>query len=165
MSDEAKAPWNRVIEVHPDGTQRILPPLTPAEVEERRRTFLEEYDPVTMERRSLQTWREADERRQRDRERMATEDGVPHVPYPCSDCAHFQGAKRAAPTEAGSEPGLIVVCHAFPGGIPEIVRSGHHLHRVPLPGDGGTRYKLVPVRPGELLRRRLRPHSAAPLID
>ena len=47
-----------VIEVHPDGTRRILPPLTPAELETLRRTFLAEYDPATMELRALQAWRD-----------------------------------------------------------------------------------------------------------
>jgi hypothetical protein len=66
--------------------------------------------------------------------------GLPPIPEPCFDCAHFIGL-RSVPDEPGVEPQTTVVCEAFPSGIPDLIQSGRHRHRSPVPGDRGKTYQ------------------------
>lgn len=50
----------------------------------------------------------------------------------CEECARL--------TEKIQGDESVIVCEAFPGGIPEDIRLGRHDHKVPYPGDGGLQF-------------------------
>lgn len=52
-------------------------------------------------------------------------------------CIHFQGMKQPD----GTEETEVVICSAFPDGIPHEIAYGDNLHIEPYPGDGGIRYE------------------------
>lgn len=52
-------------------------------------------------------------------------------------CAHFQGCQQSDDTESTE----IVVCDAFPDGIPDVIAFGSNPHTSPYPGDRGIQYK------------------------
>ncbi len=51
----------------------------------------------------------------------------------CVLCAHFR---------------VNGTCDAFPGGIPEAIRTGAHDHQQPYPGDHGVLYQPLAVELG-----------------
>lgn len=53
-------------------------------------------------------------------------------------CKHFLGAN-----DVGQEVKQLVVCKAFPGGIPDEIAYGDNLHLTPVPGDGGIQYEKI----------------------
>jgi len=67
------------------------------------------------------------------------------VPGACWNCVHFNGIALATlETENGQiEHDAIVVCRAFPDGIPEDITEGRNLHRQPYDGDRGVRFEKV----------------------
>lgn len=52
-------------------------------------------------------------------------------------CRHFIGVKQPDRTEATE----VVVCNAFPEGIPEVIAFGNDKHIQPFPGDNGIQYE------------------------
>ena len=46
----------------------------------------------------------------------------------CLDCKHYLGLWE---------------CAAYPGGIPEKIRTAEHDHRDPYPGDNGIRFEPI----------------------
>lgn len=50
------------------------------------------------------------------------------------NCAHFQGVD-------GEEPDQVVVCAAFPEGIPDAIAYGMNRHTTPFPGDNGIQFE------------------------
>jgi len=73
--------------------------------------------------------------------------GCPPIPDPCYDCVHFVGfggGRIDGSVTPDLEPDSVLVCKAFPRGIPEIVITGRDMHRNPLPGDGGIVYRKRP---------------------
>ncbi len=57
----------------------------------------------------------------------------------CSErgCKHFLGLKR----HDGPETEDVVICEAFPEGIPEEIAYGSNPHTSPFPGDHGIRFE------------------------
>jgi hypothetical protein len=56
-------------------------------------------------------------------------------------CIHFLGAKGEY------EEDQVVVCKAFPDGIPSEIAFGDMTHEEPYPGDQGTRYEMAEGQP------------------
>lgn len=67
----------------------------------------------------------------------------------CIGCQHF----RLDETRRRS----IVVCDAFPDGIPDEILTGKHDHKTPFPGDHGIQFQLR-----EGLAERLEPLGIKP---
>jgi len=68
---------------------------------------------------------------------------MPELPEPCWNCVHYRGPKQQAPPADGiTETSVTLVCAAFPDGIPEIVLTGEHTHRLPINGDNGVTFEL-----------------------
>lgn len=52
-------------------------------------------------------------------------------------CKHFVGVSQ----EDGTEMTEVVVCKAFPKGIPSEIAYGDNLHLAPFPGDHGIQFE------------------------
>lgn len=52
-------------------------------------------------------------------------------------CKHFTGVSQ----EDGTEMTEVVVCKAFPKGIPSEIAYGDNLHLAPFPGDHGIQFE------------------------
>lgn len=70
------------------------------------------------------------------------------IPDPCVDCTHFIGY-RAGTTfdEHGIENKEVLVCVAFPDGIPPTVLKAQNFHRKPMKGDNNIQWQ--PLQGGE----------------
>lgn len=65
--------------------------------------------------------------------------GAPIPSAQCLRCKHFRGME-AVETEPGLEPDVVLVCDAFPRGIPDAITEGRD-HSRPYPGDHGIRFE------------------------
>ena len=52
-------------------------------------------------------------------------------------CIHYQGVEQPD----GTEESEVVVCDAFPDGIPHIIAYDSHKHLKPVKGDHGIQFK------------------------
>lgn len=53
-------------------------------------------------------------------------------------CINFIGVKKDTPED---EPSEVVVCRAFPNGIPDVIAYGDNLHTKPFKGDNGIQFE------------------------
>jgi hypothetical protein len=71
--------------------------------------------------------------------------GVPNIPaLRCGTCKHFGGLKTVpSQIDPGFEDVAILVCDAFPDGIPDDIADGRFDHIFPHPGDHGIRFEPI----------------------
>jgi hypothetical protein len=63
--------------------------------------------------------------------------------YQCAFCRHFRGSEVVDDPAMPKGWRVLDQCPAFPDGIPPEVLDGRHNHRLPHPGDGGTRFEAA----------------------
>lgn len=60
----------------------------------------------------------------------------------CAACAHYRGPRgRVVEEDGGMLLYSVVVCDAFPRGIPVAISLQERDHRKPYPGDRGVRFE------------------------
>ena len=68
--------------------------------------------------------------------------GAPIVPRQCVICIHFDGMKLVE-DEPGLESDCILICKAFPNGIPDEIADDIFDHQKPFPNDNGIRFEKI----------------------